>query len=73
MTPEQAKATETILNMIIKSVFALCALIGWFIVLFKWLNASTSFELYKYGAMETFISLTIGLVFRHYFGFIRKK
>jgi hypothetical protein len=73
MTPEQSRATEAILNMLIKALFAICALVGWFIVLFRWLDAKTSFDLYKYGSMEFFLSATIFLVFRHYFGFIRRK
>lgn len=73
MTPEQAKSTEVIINMLLKLIFGLSALIAFFIVLFRWLDCKNNFDLVKYGSMETFLSLTMGYVFRHYFGLIRKK
>lgn len=73
MTSEQAKSTEAVLNMVLKFIFGICALFGWFIVLFKWMDSKTTFEIYKFGSMEGFLSLSIGYVFRHYFGVIRKS
>ncbi|TBO36378.1 hypothetical protein [Pedobacter kyonggii] len=72
MTPDQSKVVETILNMIMKVLFGLSALAGWWIILFKWIDAQTQFDLWKFGAIESFLSATIYIVFKHYFGAIRK-
>ena len=73
MTPDQAKSSEAILNMVLKFIFGIAILVAFFIVLFRWLDSKTNFDLLKYGSMEAFLTITLGYGFRHYFGFIRKK
>lgn len=73
MTEDQAKATEAIINMLLKLLFGLCALVGWCFFLYGYIKAKEEFDLYKYGGGGTFLTACMGYVFRHYFGAIRKK
>ena len=50
-----------------QSVFSVCALIGWFQVLHKLLDSTTTFDACKYGALEAILSGSMYLAFRYWF------
>lgn len=63
----KAKVYEIIFNMILKAFLCLAAVVAFFIVLFKLLDAKTTFDSWKYGLIETFLTCCIFLPFQHYF------
>jgi hypothetical protein len=67
ITEDQLKVVKIIFTMFWQSVFSVCMLIGWFIVLNKLLDAKTDFDAVKYGAVQTFLSATMVLAFRYWF------
>ena len=70
MTEDQVKVMRVIFTMIWQSIFSGCVLIGWFIILFKWVENIATFDQTKFiafGAIESFLSLTIALAFRYWF------
>ena len=55
----KAKVYEIIFNMILKAFLCLAAVVAFFIVLFKLLDAKTTFDSWKYGLIETFLTCCI--------------
>jgi hypothetical protein len=73
MTEDQIKVSRVIFTMVWQSIFSICVLIGWFIILFKLIDSKTNFDAIKYGAVETFLSGTMFLAFRYWFPISNKE
>lgn len=71
LTPEKVKVYDLLSVVIIRFLFALSSIVGFFIVLAFFLQAENNFELTKYGIIEGLLAATVFLVWRYYFP--RKK
>jgi len=73
ITEDQLQTIKVIFAMFWQSVFSICMLIGWFMVLNKFFDTKTNFDAIKYGAIETFISGTMIFAFRYWFSFKKRE
>jgi hypothetical protein len=64
---KKAKVYELMANVIQKFLFSIAAIVAFFLVLSKYLNCSTTFDAFKYGAIEVLLGGTVFMAFKHYF------
>jgi hypothetical protein len=64
---KRAKVYEVIGNLIMKLMFAISALIAFFIVLHAYIYSNTEFDAIKYGAIEILLGGSVFVAFKHFF------
>ncbi len=64
---KKVKVYDLLSVIIIRFLFAICSMIGFFVVLCFLLNAKNDFDLKKYGIIEGFFGTTVFLVWKFYF------
>jgi hypothetical protein len=69
---KKAKIYDVIGNLIMKFLFAISALIAFFIILSFYISSKTQFDAVKYGAIETLLGGSVFVAFRHFFPSKRK-
>ncbi|HSZ72888.1 MAG TPA: hypothetical protein VK750_09435 [Cytophagaceae bacterium] len=70
MTDDQIKVMKVIFTMFWQSIFSICVLIGWFMVLGKLIDSVNDFNQNKalaFGAIEGCLTATIYVAFRYWF------
>lgn len=68
---DKVEIYQALHTMFWQSIFSICSIIAFFIVLPRYLNAKNAFDLTKYSAMEGFLVATVYLAFKYWF--YRKK
>ena len=67
MTNKDVRLLAAFVRLVWQSVFSAAVLIAFFVVLYYLINASSTFEVLKYGSIQVFLAGTVYLVFKFYF------
>src|ERR1051326_251066 len=67
MTEDQAKVFAILADVLLKFILGISAAVAFFIVLFYLLNAKSAAQAWPLSFLETFLTGTLYIVFKHYF------